>query len=415
MHPACGSLLRHAGERCNQPAARRGALQPACGTPGSAAASLRHAGERCSQAAARWGALQPGRGTPGSAAASLRHAGERCSQAAARRGALQPTCGTPGSAAASLRHAGERCSQPAARRGALQPTCGTPGIAAASLRHAGERCSQPAARRGALQPGRGTPGSAAASLRHAGERCSQPAARWGALQPACGTPGSACSQPAGTRERLQLVATAASLGACSQPRLAGSAAASLRTAGSGARPANLMARRELAISPGDQAGSAQPAARQRRCTGRWAAARRGALQPACGTPGSAAASLRHAGERCSQAAARRGAAHFAWLLLLDTLVALRVRRDEQGPRVQAADDLLNISANPNTLNVVLRKKKVMRFVKYVNAAAPGSRWDVSLEFKVQEEEEEEDEEGDEGDEEDGDTYACQDGVKEEGE
>jgi len=42
--------------------------------------------------------------------------------------------------------------------------------------------------------------------------------------------------------------------------------------------------------------------------------------------------------------------------------------------------LLSVSAASNTLNVVLRPPGVLRFVKYVSAAAPGSRWDVSMEF-----------------------------------
>jgi hypothetical protein len=37
----------------------------------------------------------------------------------------------------------------------------------------------------------------------------------------------------------------------------------------------------------------------------------------------------------------------------------------------------------------------MRFVKYVSASAPGSRWDVAVEYEiVQPEEEEEDDKGD---------------------
>ena len=38
---------------------------------------------------------------------------------------------------------------------------------------------------------------------------------------------------------------------------------------------------------------------------------------------------------------------------------------------------------------------IMRFVKYVSASAPGSRWDVAVEYEiVQPEEEEEDDKGD---------------------
>ena len=36
----------------------------------------------------------------------------------------------------------------------------------------------------------------------------------------------------------------------------------------------------------------------------------------------------------------------------------------------------------NTLSLVVRDAGVMRFVKYVSAGAPGSRWDISAEFKI---------------------------------
>ena len=44
--------------------------------------------------------------------------------------------------------------------------------------------------------------------------------------------------------------------------------------------------------------------------------------------------------------------------------------------------LLNITPSFNTLNIVLRDEGVMRFVKYLSAAAGGSRWEVSAEFTV---------------------------------
>lgn len=37
---------------------------------------------------------------------------------------------------------------------------------------------------------------------------------------------------------------------------------------------------------------------------------------------------------------------------------------------------------------------IMRFVKYVSASAPGSRWDVAVEYEIVQPEEEEDDEGD---------------------
>lgn len=42
--------------------------------------------------------------------------------------------------------------------------------------------------------------------------------------------------------------------------------------------------------------------------------------------------------------------------------------------------VLNVSAAPNSLNLVLRDEGLMRFVKYVSYAAPSSRWDVAMEY-----------------------------------
>ncbi|KAJ1449501.1 Oxoglutarate/iron-dependent oxygenase, C-terminal degradation domain-containing protein [Pelagophyceae sp. CCMP2097] len=39
-------------------------------------------------------------------------------------------------------------------------------------------------------------------------------------------------------------------------------------------------------------------------------------------------------------------------------------------------DLLSVSATHNTLSIVLRDPRTLRFVKYVPAAAPGSRYDL---------------------------------------
>ena len=69
----------------------------------------------------------------------------------------------------------------------------------------------------------------------------------------------------------------------------------------------------------------------------------------------------------------------------------------------AADDeddsiLFSMNAGWNRLSIVLRDKGVMRFVKYVSAAAPGDRWDIVGEFGV---EMGEDSEGEDGDQEGG--------------
>jgi hypothetical protein len=44
--------------------------------------------------------------------------------------------------------------------------------------------------------------------------------------------------------------------------------------------------------------------------------------------------------------------------------------------------LLSVSASSNTLSLVLRDAGTMRFVKYVGARAPSSRWDIAMEYQV---------------------------------
>jgi len=53
------------------------------------------------------------------------------------------------------------------------------------------------------------------------------------------------------------------------------------------------------------------------------------------------------------------------------------------------EDVLSVFAAQNALSLVLRQTQAMRFVKYVSAAAPGSRWDVISEYRLKGEEEEE--------------------------
>ena len=57
----------------------------------------------------------------------------------------------------------------------------------------------------------------------------------------------------------------------------------------------------------------------------------------------------------------------------------RAEGDDEQP---GQDDLLSVQASPNTLNVVMRDTGILRFVKYVSAAAPGSRWDIAAECRV---------------------------------
>ena len=55
--------------------------------------------------------------------------------------------------------------------------------------------------------------------------------------------------------------------------------------------------------------------------------------------------------------------------------------------------LLNLTPTFNTLSLVLRDEKVMRFVKYLSASSGGSRWDLAAEFEVGAVVEDEDGEG----------------------
>jgi hypothetical protein len=63
--------------------------------------------------------------------------------------------------------------------------------------------------------------------------------------------------------------------------------------------------------------------------------------------------------------------------------------DDEG---EEGDTLLTVQPSFNCLLLVLRDEGVLRFVKYVSAAAPGSRWDVCGEFEVGMFEDEEEEE-----------------------
>jgi hypothetical protein len=60
------------------------------------------------------------------------------------------------------------------------------------------------------------------------------------------------------------------------------------------------------------------------------------------------------------------------------------RMQEDGDSDEGDDDstLLTVQPGFNRLLLVLRDERVMRFVKYVSAAAEGSRWDVCGEYEV---------------------------------
>lgn len=67
------------------------------------------------------------------------------------------------------------------------------------------------------------------------------------------------------------------------------------------------------------------------------------------------------------------------------------------------DEVLSVSAGSNVLSLVMRDEGVMRFIKYVGAGAPGSRWDIAVEYEIEEperdEEDQEDQEEDKDEEE----------------
>ena len=72
---------------------------------------------------------------------------------------------------------------------------------------------------------------------------------------------------------------------------------------------------------------------------------------------------------------------FEAYLLADT-------KEESAADVYRADDddsgVLSVSPVSNTLNLVLSDSGLIKFVKYVGAAAPGCRWDVSAEYRLDE-------------------------------
>ncbi|GAB5029521.1 hsp90 chloroplast targeted [Nannochloropsis oceanica] len=57
------------------------------------------------------------------------------------------------------------------------------------------------------------------------------------------------------------------------------------------------------------------------------------------------------------------------------------RRQAQG-KEEEEEDVLTVFAAHNALSLVLRQTRAMRFVKYVSATAPGSRWDVISEYSL---------------------------------
>jgi hypothetical protein len=76
--------------------------------------------------------------------------------------------------------------------------------------------------------------------------------------------------------------------------------------------------------------------------------------------------------------------------------AAEVYKGDDPEGEEAEESLLSVTPGGNILSLVMRDSGVMRFVKYVSAAAPGSRWDIAVEYEIAEgDEEEEDDEEDE--------------------
>lgn len=61
-------------------------------------------------------------------------------------------------------------------------------------------------------------------------------------------------------------------------------------------------------------------------------------------------------------------------------------RRQAHDKEEEEEDVLSVFAAQNALSLVLRQTQAMRFVKYVSAAAPGSRWDVISEYCLKGEE-----------------------------
>jgi len=56
--------------------------------------------------------------------------------------------------------------------------------------------------------------------------------------------------------------------------------------------------------------------------------------------------------------------------------------EEEEEEEDNTTSLLSVSAMNNTLNLVMRDEGVMKFIKYVSANAPGSRWDIAVEYEI---------------------------------
>jgi Rps23 Pro-64 3,4-dihydroxylase Tpa1-like proline 4-hydroxylase len=86
----------------------------------------------------------------------------------------------------------------------------------------------------------------------------------------------------------------------------------------------------------------------------------------------------------------------------ETAEAAEVYRSENNKKSDDEEPtLLSVSPCNNSLSIVLRDEGIMKFIKYVSANAPGSRWDVTAEYSIIKEDDDDDEE-DESDDDDED-------------
>ena len=70
--------------------------------------------------------------------------------------------------------------------------------------------------------------------------------------------------------------------------------------------------------------------------------------------------------------------------------------DGIGDNADEDDDnqLLSISPGCNVLSLVMRNENIMRFIKYVSHNAPGSRWDIAVDYEIESNEEDDDSDND---------------------
>jgi prolyl 3-hydroxylase /prolyl 3,4-dihydroxylase len=87
----------------------------------------------------------------------------------------------------------------------------------------------------------------------------------------------------------------------------------------------------------------------------------------------------------------------------DTAEAAEVYRSDNQ---EEEESLLSVSPGNNILSLVMRDQQVMRFVKYVSASAPGSRWDIAVEYELKgdlsNDDDEDDDDNDDDDDDDDD-------------